>query len=187
MSKSLKIIQTVMKVVSVILKIAFVFCIIGAVFGIISAAYCIAAENGAQTFLDFTIDGKAIKVLVVEEAGMPLKAVGAYSLSAGIICIGAAICTKIEQKYFEKELLDGTPFTFEGADLLGKTAINCLIISIAASFIAGLTFGILMFGTEEYNVDLSGTTIVSPLMMLFGSVIFRYGAEVSVKDKNENF
>lgn len=180
MSKSLSIIQVVMKILRVLAKIAFVVCIIGGVLCIISGSIALASESGADTFFDVTVDGKTVEFIIFEQTGLDMISIAAACFSGAIVCGGAAATSKLQINYLDKEIEDGTPFTFDGAEYLKKTAIRFLIVSIICSIVAAIVFAVMTIGKDTQNIDTGiGWSLSEPLLMLFASVIFKYGAEQS--------
>jgi len=177
MSKSLKGIQGVIKFLKVINMIAFVFCIIGTiVFG------SVALLVKFFPFSDYEIEGINMEVYLEGSLGMTLDAAFALMIIATISTIGAAITTKLEHSYYKREVKDGTPFTFDGAAHLKKTALICLLISVAIAVITFVTSEILIskgYMTEDLQVSSFGS-IGWYLILWFMSAVFNYGAEQSL-------
>lgn len=178
MSKSLKIIQSVMKVFQVLLKIAFVFCIIGAL-------GCIAATTILVTpsFLNREIGGKPIPDFILDNAGVSVQVAAAYCGAAIVLCIAGAVQCMFKLGYFNKELEEGTPFTYNGSETLKDAAIKVLVTDLISVFISVCVFAFMTYGIVGVSFDGGAISIVDPLLMLFGSVIFRYGSEVRAPNK----
>ncbi|MCQ2087148.1 MAG: hypothetical protein MJZ37_03650 [Bacilli bacterium] len=188
MSRSLKIIQTVMKVLRVIVKIGFVCCIVGGVLSLASGVFALLANAGVSTFFDITVDSKTIEVIILEETGMNKVVLAANCLFGSILCVGGAINCKLHAIYLDKEINDGQPFTFDGADLLMKTAIRSIIVSIVSGIIAAIAFAIVAFGNGDATADFDWSiSLFDPIALLLISVIFKYGAEIKANNNNNNF
>ena len=178
MDKSLKIIQTIAKVGKVLCQIFFVLGIIGGV-GSLVGLLSLGLMQGLQ------MDEEILQY--IGEFEMPLDMPTLYfGCIVGVLaCVGECVVIKFFQKYLEKELKAGTPFTFEGAKELFKVGIISIAVTVIGSVLMGTTYGI--FSTlnpsmVELNYEF-GFDIGAGLAMMFFSVIFKYGAQI-LAEKN---
>lgn len=168
---SLGVFQTFMKVFKVLIIIAIVvFGIalvgVGILFGCILSPDLLTELNG-----------------ILVEANMKELGEGAQPLilTAGIALVGALVVEILTLKYVNKEINDGTPFTFDGAKKLQILAICSIIVPIVAFIISEII--IMAYGvsiTNESSV-INDSILGSGLILLAGSFAFKYGAEIQNK------
>jgi len=181
MSKTLKTIQTLSKIAKIISKIVFICCIVGAsccLAGIITLA---VIPEGMQ------VGGVTFRAYVEQEASVSIGTVYASMAVAMIMCLGEIFLAKFAENYFKHELEAGTPFTFDGAKELLHLGIKTIWIPIVTVVVASITHGILSLVFE--NVDkFEGSNFVSitlGITFIIGSLLCKHGAEVSVKEENQ--
>lgn len=175
MTRSLKIIQTLSKIMRVLTKIGFIFCIIGTVGCLIGTGVMFAFD-----FDSYMYEGMSMSdYIYLTSNGMTISTIRALCLFSSITCLGTTICLKIENSYFEREVKDGTPFTYDGAKMLKSVAIKCLVIAIATIFLSVVSYNI-MSALDSTIAELNYNFDFSPgwyLFLLFLSFVFEYGAE----------
>ena len=174
MNNTLKIIQTVSKVGKIISKIVYVCCIIGfcgCVIGIIAFA-C-----GTQ-ILKF--DGVSIEEWL-EKAQTNSASVYNAMVVGLVLCSAEAVLAKFGEKYFTRELADGTPFNLDGAKELTRLGILTIVIPLGAVILSAIIQGIFKACVPEViKVELSNYVSVSMgLVLLLTSLICKYGAEIT--------
>lgn len=101
-----------------------------------------------------------------------------------IIYAAGAVVAGFALRYFNNELVEGTPFTVYGADDMKKLGIITLAVPLASKLVAGI---ILALFTDSGVLDIrffDGFMMLG-LVFLAMSVIFRYGAEL-VEEKEKN-
>lgn len=174
-TKTLDTIQTLSKIGRVLSKIVFIFSLIGAIgcaAGILSVRFLPESIQLGKT----TIQG------LVELTDKLTPAVAyAAMITAGILCVGEAILAKIAERYFKRELSDGTPFTFDGAKALQRLGICAIVIPIAAKIAAEIAAVVLehaLDGTDTFEVG-DPVSVSLGVMMIVASLLCRHGAELS--------
>ena len=174
MSKSLSVIQTVFKVLRIICKVLFILCIVGGV-GCIIGLTC-------ALFVPFLHN--AIIDIISDEAQISMGAIIIPCLSGLITCVSEAVLFYFSEIYFKRELESGTPFTYEGSKEIFRLGVLCIAIPFGASFLIGI---LELIGKGINGTDISSTfSIGRGLVLIFASVIFKYGAEISQKDTNQD-
>ena len=174
-SKTLDTIQTLAKIGRVLSKIVFIFSLIGAIgcaAGILSVKFLPESiQLGRTTIQGFVDLGDDLN---------PNAAIFAMVPTA-LLCAGEAILAKIAERYFRREIADGTPFTFDGAKALQRLGVCAIVIPIAASVLAALAMTIMsefVLGAIEPEIGEVGT-IGLGVMMIVASLLCRHGAELS--------
>lgn len=105
-----------------------------------------------------------------------------------IVCAGQAVLAKFAETYFRNERQAGTPFTFGGAKELLRLGVLTLVIPTGCSVLGSIAEGIAagFWNAEKAAaLDLSfdnGASIVLGVMFLPGSLLCRYGAELTQQD-----
>lgn len=169
--QSLKNVQTWAQVFKVFTIIAIVFLSIGIVAGLIS-------------FISITNQGifEEINNLLIENGDEAITHLTAPNLLISIISMLASLVVEIlTLKYINKELADGTPFTYDGSKQLFWLAIIGLILPAVASAISGiivLSYGITFAEVEE---TITGVSFGYAIGLIILSQIFKYGAELREK------
>lgn len=182
---SLKIIQTISKIGEIISKIIYICSIVGLC---ISAVALILLPYGDDVL---KIGGVTLKSLFsdVEDLKALCPAVGSFAIN----CIGYIVLSREAQRYFSLEIKEGTPFTFNGANLLKRLGIITIIVPILVTVAAEIFCNVFenitnstAFSLEELNFDNEGS-IAMGLMLLLLSVLCRCGAElIENKDSRKN-
>lgn len=175
--KSLQTIQKLSKIGKILSKIVFIFCVVGfclCLAGIISLAV------GAPMLQigDVTLHG-----LIEQETDITVNTMYAAMAAAAVFCLGEAILSRFAVHYFNRELEDGTPFTFGGAKELKRLGILAICIPIGTSIVAHIVYAVLEQVLEGVSkMDISSTGSVSlGIMMIVTAVICKYGAEVTAE------
>lgn len=182
--KSLNTIQTLAKIGRVLSKIVFVFCIVGAVLCAVGAG-CYAAF-GDRIFASgaITIEG------LIDSDGAPSFVVY-YAVAVGFLaCVLEAILSKKAERYFVRELADGTPFTMGGAQQLQNVGVLAIVFPAVLAIITGIGSGIIehMLAEaleDEYSFHFDLTGIGLGIGLIIVAVICRYGASL-LQAKQEN-
>lgn len=169
--QSLKNVQTWAKVFKVFTIIAIVFLSIGIVAGIVS-------------FISITNQSifEEINKLLIENGEDAITSLTAPNLLISVISMVSMLVVEIlTLKYINKELADGTPFTYDGAKQLFHLAIIGLVLPVVASLISTvvvLSYGIAFADVEE---NLNGVSLGYAIGLIVLSQVFKYGAEVREK------
>ena len=107
--KTLQTIQTISKIGKIISKIVFICCVVG---------FCLCVVGIAGLALGVSVmqfGGVSLESLLQHEADMSTGTLYSSVICGAIVCAGQAVLAKFSQRYFERELKDGTPFTLDGA------------------------------------------------------------------------
>lgn len=179
--KTLKTLQTLSKIAKILCKIVFVCCIVGAcgcVLGIIGIAAC----------LPLVIDGRTFEEILLAEANVTAGTMYA-TMVAGIIACGVEIVlAKFAEKYFDNELLDGTPFTERGAKELLRLGILTVCLPIGSTIviaIANAVIGVMCGAVAPLEFD-NSSSVVLGVAFIIVALICRLGAETEARIANES-
>lgn len=174
--RSLQTIQKTFRVFGVLTKIAYIFCIVGASFCAVGALCALAWYAGGQVL---TLFGEPIMVIADGEA---LKRTLAVLLSDLIYLTVDAALLYFAYRYFKIEQSEGTPFTENGAALLNRLGIRCIwmpIVAIALASVVTVCLGV------ERSGDISNLPgVVTGIVLILASLIFRYGAELEQRGRS---
>lgn len=178
--KELKVIQTLAKIGKVLSKIIYIC-------SIVSLCLCIVGIISVATdFGVIKLGGITLKSIISDNFGWDIGIGTVYAyLAAGIVsCIGEMILAKFAIHYFDRELADGTPFTFEGAKELLRLGILTICIPLGTHIAAKIVYAIVSAFTDNINsFDVSNETSVSlGVMFIVISLICKYGAVLNSKD-----
>ena len=174
-TKTLDTIQTLAKIGRVLSKIVFIFSLIGAIgcaAGILSVRFLPESIQLGKT----TIQG----LVELTDELTPAVAYAAM-LTAGILCVGEAVLAKLAERYFKREISDGTPFTFDGAKALMRLGVCAIVIPIAAKIVAEIAAVVLehaLDGADTFEVG-DPVSVGLGIMMIVASLLCRHGAELS--------
>lgn len=170
--KSLQTIQKTFRVFQILTKVAMILAFVGAglvflglICGIAISGIGTVIFGGMETLYDLTASAsfyEMIGTLLVEF----------------ILTLTDAILMLHAFRYFSAEQADGTPFTESGAVQIKRLGILLIVMPAVATILAGVIYGI--FGLTQIDAaDLgNGTSAVMGIMLILGSLIIRYGAEI---------
>lgn len=168
-------IQKTFHVFQILTKIAYVFSIVGAVFCAVGALCAFSWYSGGQVFSLF---GEPVTMFSSDRAMNEMLAV----LLADFVMVTAeAILLSFAGRYLKAEQADGTPFTVTGAEQLKKLGIRCIWLPIVAMVVASVIS--VSFGVEDLNIDSNLPSLVTGIVLILTSMIFRYGAALEERCK----
>ena len=90
-------------------------------------------------------------------------------------------------RYFKRELVAGTPFTFDGAKELKHLGILMIVLPLAAQILNAVVIEIwneVTAASLKLSVD-TGSEVAQGILFLVMAVIFQYGAELETGKKND--
>lgn len=182
---SKKIIDSIAKAGEIFCRIIYICSIVGLC---INAVGLILLPYGDDVL---KIGGVTLKSLFsdVEDLKSLCPAVGSFAIN----CIGYIVLSREAQRYLSLEIKEGTPFTFNGANLLKRLGIITIIVPILVTVASEIFCNVFesitnstAFSLEELNFDNEGS-IAMGLMLLLLSVLCQYGAElIENKDSRKN-
>lgn len=172
--KSLQTVQKTFRVFQILTKIAFVFSIVGASICAVGVLCAAVWYNGGQVLSLF---GTPLEPF---GNGEGLNQVLAVLLSDLILLATDAILMGFAGRYFKTEQAEGTPFTENGAELLKKLGIRCIWMPIVAVVIASVITACL--GVERSGDISNLPSLMTGIVLILASLIFRYGAELEQKN-----
>ena len=170
--KSLQTIQKTFRVFQILAKIAFVFSIVGASVCAAGALCAVTWDSGGTVFSLF---GEPVPMFA---GGEGLNQILAVLLSNLIYTATDAVLLAFAGRYFKTEQAEGTPFTENGANSIRKLGIRCIWMPIVAVVIASVITACL--GAEGGDVS-NLPSVVTGIVLILASLIFRYGAELEEK------
>ncbi len=183
--KSLHTIQTLSKIGKKLSKIAWILSVIGFC-GCIAGLLSLNFGNGRL----IKLGGVTLHGLISVEAGYSIKSITAALSGWMIVCAGEAVLAKFAEVFFQNELNAETPFTLSGAKELLRLGILTLAIptgcAVVGSIVQGVVAGFLN-APKAAVMDLSfdhEASIALGIMMILGSLLCRYGAELQTQDRN---
>ena len=179
--KTLQTIQTLSKVGKILSKIVFVCCIVGFCFCVVGI---VGVALGTPTL---KLGGVTIDSLLQNEEGKTVGTLYAYMAAGAIVCIGEGVLAKFAEKYFHRELEDGTPFTLDGAKDLLQLGVLSICLPVGAQAAAQIVYKILakmMEGVEPPDLEAAGSIAVGVLILIL-SLVCRYGAELNENKNTE--
>jgi len=175
--KSLETVQKTFSVFQVLAKVAYILCIVGAILFGIGSLCAVTQYNGGQIFI---VNGESVKIF---PDGTDLLQKYVELLSIALMLVADAILFGLSKAYLKSEQADGTPFTENGANrirLLGVRFIYIPIIAIAISETIAAIQGVKMV-LEVSNLS----CVVTGVILILLSLVFRYGAELEEKNKSD--
>ena len=172
--KSLQTIQKTFRVFQILTKIALIFSIVGASLCAVGVLCSIVWYTGGQVFSLF---GEPITFFAGRE---DMNRVMAVLLSDLVYLTTDAILLTFAGQYFKIEQTEGTPFTENGVNLIMRLGIRCIYIPIVSVVIASVIIACL--GAEKGG-DISNLPgVVTGIVLILASLIFRYGAELEERN-----
>ena len=174
--KTLQTIQKTFRVFQILAKIAFVFSIVGASVCALGAACAMTWSGGGHVFSLF---GQPIPAFA---EGVDLQRAYAALLSDMVYLTADAILLVLAGRYFKAEQADGTPFTESGANLIRQLGIRCIWMPVTAIVIASVIT--VCLGVERSGDISNLPSVVTGIVLILASVIFRYGAELEKQNRS---
>ena len=174
--KSLQTIQKTFRIFQILAKIAFIFSIVGASICAVGALCAITWYSGGQVLSLFG------EPLAIFAGGESLGETLAVLLSELILLVTDAILLAFAGRYFKTEQAEGTPFTENGANLLKKLGIRCIWMPIVAIVLASVIT--VCLGAESVTDVSNLPSVVTGIVLILASLIFRYGAELEAKNRS---
>lgn len=172
-------IQTLSKIGKILSKIAWILSIIGFC-GCIIGLLSLNIGNGGP----LKLGGVTLHGLISEEYGFNVKSSTAVLSGWLIVCAGKAVLAKFAEVFFKNELNAETPFTLTGAKELLRLGILTLAIptgcKVAGSIVEGIVAGFMQV-EKAAALDLyfdHEASITLGIMLILGSLLCRYGAEL---------
>ena len=173
--KSLKTVQTLAKVGRVLSLIVFVCSIIGFVGCVVGAVVLgVVGADKYASLIEFAEKASGEKFAVSLQTALTAAVCGA------IVCAGEAVLSKFAERYFKRELNDGTPFTCGGAAELRRLGLLAIFIPIgayAAAFICYTIMAYALADVSKFDSFSGGGSISIGVMMLVASCLCKLGAE----------
>lgn len=174
--KSLQTVQKTFRVFQILTKIAFIFSVVGASLCALGALCSVVWYTGGQVF---SLLGEPITFYVGRE---DVNQTMAVLLSDLVYLTTDAILLSFAGRYFKAEQAEGTPFTESGANLIKKLGIRCTwmpIVSIVIASVITVCLGV------ERSGDVSNLpSVVTGIVLILASLIFRYGAELERRNQS---
>ena len=170
---SLEKIQKVFHVFQILSKIAMIFSFVTAGLALLGAVCGIVWQNGG-----IVVGMDADILLSLTEVGGLYEMIGAL-LADAVLVLTDGILSMLTYRYFKAEQADGTPFTASGADRMMKLGIQTIVFPIVGAVIAAVIYGCM--NLTEVGDWSNGATVVTGIMLILGSMVFRYGAELEAK------
>ena len=152
------------------------FSIIGASFCAVGVLCAVAWYTGGQVF---TLFGEPVTVFAEGEG---LNQMLAVLLSDMILLVAEAVLLAFAGRYLKTEQAEGTPFTENGANLIQKLGIRCIWMPIVAVVIASVIT--VCLGVERSGDISNLPSVVTGIVLILASVIFRYGAELEKQNRS---
>lgn len=174
--KSLKTIQKAFQVFQILAKIAFIFSIVGASICAVGALCAVTWYSGGTVF---TLFGEPVTIF---SGGEGLNQTLAVLFSDLVYLITDIILLAFAGRYFKNEQAEGTPFTESGANSIRKLGIRCIWMPIVAVVIASVITTCL--GTERGGDVSNLPSVITGIVLILASLIFRYGAELEEQNRS---
>ena len=173
--KSLKVVQGFAKVGRILSLIFFIFAIIGVVSCAVGLLLILSLGGVEYS------EGVTLAQAIENEINQPIVAFYASMICSLIVCGAEIVVAKMAQKFFEYELKQGTPFTYDCANKMLKLGIWCIILPLIAGFVCAIVYAI--YSSIHGNViteDLVSYSSFSGVGLAFivVSFILKYGADV---------
>ncbi len=169
--KSLKRVQKIAKLLCLFDHIAFWFALVGTVLCAASGLILLLFPSLLKAYEAFVLSFHDFK---------DFEHLGILLIADSVFMLGETVTASFACKYFENELVDGTPFTHRGAKELLRLGIITLIVPIIA---VSLSYGI-TYLSEVENTLSNEIEAVTGIWMIIFSVIFHYGADLE-KEREE--
>ena len=171
--KTLQTIQKTFHVFQILAKVAFILTIMGASICAVGALSCMVWSAGGRVFSLF---GEPVTMF----SGVgKLNQMQARLLSNLVYLTTDAILLGFAGRYFRTEQAEGTPFTEHGAKLVQRLGVRCIWMPIVSIVIASVLT--VCLGAEGGGDVSNLPSVITGIVLILASLIFRYGAELEEK------
>ncbi len=175
--KTLGFIQKTFKVFQILVKIAKILCVVGAVLFGVGALCAVTQYHGWTVFIMLGKRGKFFS----DETDLLQKYM--EFLSVTFILNAEAIFFGFAHIYLKSGQTDGTPFTEKGAERLKKLGIRFIYIPI---IVVAISEAVAVWqGVEIVGAVCNFSSVVTGIVLILTSLVFRYGAELESKDRTK--
>ncbi len=175
---TLETIRKTLGVFKIIAKVAYILCIVGAVTFGTGALIAVSQNNGGHVF---SIFGEPIEIF---PDGTNLAQKFVELLSISLTLAAQAILLVFTHAYLKAEQTDGTPFTESGANKLKTLGIRFIYIPLIATAISEIIATIQ--GVENIGIIDDFSSVITGIVLLLVSLVFRYGAEIERDKRAKN-
>lgn len=177
--KTLKVLQTLAKIGKIFSKIIFICTIVG-------ACACAVGIPVLALFAKYgSIQGEPFADVFRRESENSLGTAYTVMLVGLVLCVGEAWLAKIAERYFAREIADGTPFTFSGAKALFRLGIWTICLSVGTVAVAQITQSVaakLLSDVEKLSLDIG--SVGTGIAFLVCSLFCKAGAEYAEIARN---
>ena len=170
--KSLQTIQKTCKVFQILTKIVMILCFVGSgllLVGLICGI--VISSTGA------VIAGNMETLYRLTSSASFFEMVGSL-LAEFVLTLTDALLFFHAWKYFSAEQADGTPFSHRGADLMKRLGVLLIVLPAVATILVGVLHGIFNLTQIEAADVGNGTSVTMGIMLIFVSLILRYGVDL---------
>lgn len=170
--KSLVTVQKIFRVFQIITKVAMIISFVWAGFAAAGLLLTAACHNSS-----LIMDSILESIPGTELAGSFYQVIGVL-LADLVFAITDAVLFLMAYRYFTREQADGMPFTYTGAEQIKKLGIRTIVYLLVAVILAATFYA--AFGVSESAMNDLGnlTSVMTGIVMILVSFVFRYGAEL---------
>ena len=176
--KSLEKIQKIFRVILKIVKVFTILSIIGAAIYGLFAIFALSEHYGGKVF---SIFGEEVSIFK-DEPNLLVKF--NELISSSLILISDIILLVFASSYLKTEIAEGTPFGEKGPEKLKKLGIRSIYIPIIAFTVAEIIVLITLGEDSSFSIE-SSFSVITGIVLIIVSIIFKYGKELEVKAKNQ--
>ena len=182
--KTLETVQKIMNAGKIISKIVQICSLVAGIISLVGVLSLVFIPDS------FKLGGITIHSMIENSKELNNSSVY-YSLIVAIIfCIAYWFLGKTANKYFQNEIMAGTPFTFEGAKELQTLGLYTICIPLIADFAKQIVYQIMnrtIGGITDTPINGYSSVFMGLLVVIIG-LLCKYGAEIlNNKDEtNEN-
>ena len=94
-----------------------------------------------------------------------------WALTDGVLLIFAL-------RFFKEEQADGTPFTKHGAEQMKHLGIRTIVLPLVTTILVAVVYAVFNLPQNGGNDWSNGFSVALGIVLIFASLIFRYGAEL---------
>ncbi len=186
------------KIMKIFSAIAKVFCLIAAIVSV-AGIVCVCILYGRTEIVEALLQDETLTDALMgtvlyayvgyaaDNVNLLLNTLLDYSVVCLIMALTNYVLARESYAYYKHLILEGTPFTYQGAEEIKNLGWHEILFSIAATVICTILESILAIVLGELIPFSSASGAVIPAIGVFYlilSVVFRYGAFVSKNNGN---
>ncbi len=170
--KSLQTIQKVFRVFQILTKIAMILSFAWAGMAALGMLCGVVWYRGG-----IVVGANRELLYALTETGGMIEMIGVLFVDV-IVALVDGVLLAFAYRYLNAEQADGTPFTHRGADQIKRLGIRTIVLPLVTTILVAVVYAVFNLPQNAGNDWSNGFSVALGIVLIFASLIFRYGAEL---------